>query len=296
MSIWIIAATTADIDNIVRAAGPEASILVVGKPQLAQALRGAKVKRIVHVDTDGQPAENYATSVADYLSDDGANVVLAADFPGERALATATAAKLGAAWLSSAVAFTTEGDTAEGRTGKAIRSVAALAEQELAITGPVALVLPTGEVPMGGAAEVETLELASFGIEILESRTIPSTTVDLSKVPRVIGVGRGIAEQEDLAMIDELAAKLGAKVGATRPLAEGYRWFPSYIGVTGQQLAADLYIAIGISGQVHHSAGIRESKVIVAINEDPQAPIFRDADYGIVGDLYEIVPKITEAL
>jgi electron transfer flavoprotein alpha subunit len=122
--------------------------------------------------------------------------------------------------------------------------------------------------------------------------------VDISTARRIVCVGRGIEKQEDLTIPEGLAKVLGAEVACTRGIAEDYHWLPEerYIGISGQKVKPELYIAMGVSGQVQHLAGIRESKVIVAIDTNEKAPIFEAADYGIVGNLYEVVPLLIEKL
>ena len=112
----------------------------------------------------------------------------------------------------------------------------------------------------------------------------------------VVGAGRGIKKQEDLEMIREMAKILGGAWGVTRPLAADYGWAPEWIGISGISIKPKLYFAVGISGQPQHTSGIRESKVIVAINKDSDAPIFKFADYGIVGDLYQVLPELLKRL
>jgi len=125
-----------------------------------------------------------------------------------------------------------------------------------------------------------------------------SVSENLGDADRVCSIGRGLAAQEDLPMIQALAKALGAAVGCSRPIAEENEWMPldRYIGISGQKFTGALYLAIGISGQIQHLGGIRDAKIIVAINSDVKAPIFAHADYGIVGDLYELVPLLTRTL
>lgn len=115
---------------------------------------------------------------------------------------------------------------------------------------------------------------------------------------KIVAVGRGLKKKEDLALIEELAKTLGAAVGCTRPLTEDLKWCPAdaQIGLSGCTIRPKLYVGIGISGQIQHIVGMRDSEVIVAINNDKTAPIFQHADYGIVGDLYAIVPEIVRQL
>jgi electron transfer flavoprotein alpha subunit len=121
---------------------------------------------------------------------------------------------------------------------------------------------------------------------------------DIATAERIICVGRGLAKQEDLKIVDQLAAALNAEIGCTRSIAEDYHWLPNdkYIGLSGQKTKPDLYLSLGVSGQVQHVAGIRDSHIIVAIDSNENAPIFDAADYGIVGNLYDVVPALVEAI
>src|SRR5207247_10924197 len=121
--------------------------------------------------------------------------------------------------------------------------------------------------------------------------------VDLSEAERIVAVGRGIKGIEHLGLARELAAALGAELAASRPICDA-GWLPMerQIGSSGQTVAPKLYLALGISGAIQHLVGMKGSQTIVAINKDAEAPIFEVADYGIVGDLFEIVPAILAAL
>ncbi|MEM0673787.1 electron transfer flavoprotein subunit alpha [Dickeya oryzae] len=131
-----------------------------------------------------------------------------------------------------------------------------------------------------------------------ERRAKSLSSVDLSKAKRVIGVGRGLASQDDLRMVQGLATAIGAEVGCSRPIAEGEHWMERerYIGVSGVLLKSDLYLMLGISGQIQHMVGGNSAKTIIAINKDKNAPVFKYADYGLVGDIYKVVPALIEQL
>ncbi|MDR6939645.1 electron transfer flavoprotein subunit alpha/FixB family protein [Arcanobacterium hippocoleae] len=301
MNTWIITASNCEIGAILKAAGTDAKLFVCGTPEIAANFTQAPVAEIFHLDPHDTPAEAFAPAIAKFLQEKGATTILAANFATERALATAAAAKIDATWISGAISW-------DRTTRKAVRNVAAMALETVEISGAAALTLPAGtgtaagnpasdSSAQAGNPTFTTIEIAAAdSVSIANETPLTTDHIDLSKAERVIGVGRGVAEIADLAMIRELATKIDAQLGGTRPLAEGSGWFDSYIGLTGQQVAAELYLAIGTSGQIHHAGGVRESNIIAAICDDPQAPIFQEADYGIVGDLYELVPQIMTAL
>lgn len=158
---------------------------------------------------------------------------------------------------------------------------------------------PAGEaVPAGVALSELPSDPKASGFKLVERKPRTVEAVNLTAARRVVSVGRGIQNKEDLAIIEDLAAALEAEVGCTRPIAEGQDWMSRerYIGVSGVMLKPDLFVTIGVSGQVQHMVGAAGAKTIIAINKDKNAPVFKQVDYGIVGDLYEVVPKIIETM
>ena len=145
---------------------------------------------------------------------------------------------------------------------------------------------------------VEEVPAAPLPLKVIETRMHGFDEADLSAAPRVVGVGRGLKAREDLAMIEELAQALDAEIACSRPVAEGLNWMGKdrYIGSSGARIAPRLYFAVGISGQLQHMVGVTGAETIVAVNSDPNAAIFAQADYGLAGDLYQLVPAITAAL
>ncbi|MCR4318833.1 MAG: electron transfer flavoprotein subunit alpha/FixB family protein [Candidatus Brocadiaceae bacterium] len=135
-------------------------------------------------------------------------------------------------------------------------------------------------------------------VQVLEIKGKTPQELRIEEADVIVSVGRGLKKKEDLVLVESLAKALGGAVGCSRSVAADLKWLPEehWVGLSGHKVKPKLYIAIGISGQVQHIAGIRDAKTIIAINNDPNAPIFKACDYGIVGDLYEIVPKLTEIL
>jgi electron transfer flavoprotein alpha subunit len=141
---------------------------------------------------------------------------------------------------------------------------------------------------------LDNVEVRSKVLEIFEG---VKQEVDLSKAARIVSVGRGIKKPENLELIKQLAAALEAEIAASRPVCDD-GWLPldRQIGSSGQTVSPKLYLAVGISGAIQHIVGMKNSGTIVAINKDPHAPIFDIADYGVVGDLFEVVPELINAI
>lgn len=149
-----------------------------------------------------------------------------------------------------------------------------------------------------GTAEVYSAEQPDAAVSVGSIAPVVHQGGDITTADKLVCVGRGLGKQEDMKMAEELAEKLGAQIGCTRSVAEDYHWLSAdkYIGLSGAKIKPQLYISIGVSGQVQHVAGMRDSKIIAAIDKNENAPIFEAADYGIVGDLYEIVPLLIKEL
>jgi electron transfer flavoprotein alpha subunit len=227
----------------------------------------------------------------------------AAFFPASaqgRDLSPRVAARLGVSLASDVTEFELQGDAVIARhpayTGKVIVT--------LRLTGSPAVVsLRPGAVTPAEDARPAKVEQAQPAIAAGEARVTVTeiaqrgdTKLDLGEAPVIVSGGRGLRAAENFKLVEDLAAAFGnAAVGATRAVTDdGWRPSTDQIGQTGRVVSPDLYVALGISGAIQHLAGMRSAKTIVAINKDKDAPIFKIADYGIVGDLFEIVPRLTE--
>ena len=156
----------------------------------------------------------------------------------------------------------------------------------------------SGERQMGRGSIRELTSQPVSGATIISQKPRTREAVDITEAKTVVCVGRGVEKEEDLQLARELAGVFGGEVGCTRPMAEELHWLPEevYLGISGKKIKPDLYVGVGGSGQIQHVTGIRDSKIVVAVNRNENAPIFEAADYGIVGDLYQVVPELVAEL
>jgi electron transfer flavoprotein alpha subunit len=249
----------------------------------------------------GSPGpEGCATAIAAraQAGDYGA-IVFAATATGKD-LAPRVAAKLGVPVATDVTDLAVEGNaitaTRPVYAGKALQKIRLLGKPA------VLSVRPNVFTPDAQASQVkpETLSVGAPGrVAIREIKPAPAGMLDVAEAQVIVSGGRGLKEPANFKVLEELAGAFGgrAAVGASRAVVDaGWRAHADQVGQTGKTVSPSLYIAVGISGAIQHLAGMRTSKVIVAINKDKDAPIFKVADYGVVGDLFEIVPKLTEEI
>jgi electron transfer flavoprotein alpha subunit len=152
--------------------------------------------------------------------------------------------------------------------------------------------------PGQGEAVEAAVTVKEPRVKIVETKTKAGDVVSLEDAQTLVCIGRGLNKKEDMLMVESLAKVLNAEIGCTRPLSHEWQWLSEQreVGLSGKKCKPRLCVELGISGQIQHTVGVRDAKVIVAINKDKTAPIFEMADYGIIGDIYEVVPKLAEKL
>ncbi len=244
--------------------------------------------------------EGCASAIAERAKAGGYGAVVFAATATGKDLAPRVAAKLGVGVATDITELAVEGGTIVVTrpvyAGKAMQKVRVLGKPA------VISVRPNVFRPDAQASQVkpESLSVTSPGrVVVREIKAAPAGTLDVAEAQVIISGGRGLKEPANFKMLEELARAFGgqAAVGASRAVVDmGWRPHADQVGQTGKTVSPSLYIAVGISGMIQHLAGMRTSKVIVAINKDKDAPIFKVADYGVVGDLFEIVPKLTEEI
>lgn len=281
------------------AAGSDGRVVAVvaGDEAMANAVARCDVDEVRWISLpDGVPAEAYGGVVAEALAQLAPGVLVSSGRPTDRVLLAAAAAALGAPVLTG-VSAVRAGDGAREFERSVYGGIAEVTQQA---AGPVALVVPAGGRGDREPAAVVPVEgLATpAALSVLETSGRDAAGVNLEAAARIVAVGRGVRRREDLALVEAAAAALRAAVGCSRPLAEGLGWYPRdrYIGVSGRHVAPQLYLAVGISGEVQHLSGCRDAATLVSINKDPDALIVDACDYAVVGDLYDVLPALTAEL
>lgn len=256
--------------------------------------------KVIVLKGEGIWPESYAAAVAKVMEREDPVALLIGGTMRGKDLAAKVAAHLQSGLVTDAQVLRVENGAIEtermmyGGLAVCTETLSGLA---LVTIPPRKFEVPQQEESRAGESVVETVSTEDAMI-IGNVCPIVRQGADISLAEKLVCVGRGLGKEEDMALVRDLAAALGAEIGCTRSVAEDYHWLPSetYIGLSGQKVKPNLYLSVGVSGQVQHVAGIRDSKVIVAVDTNENAPIFAAADYGIVGDLYQIVPLLTKAL
>lgn len=246
-------------------------------------------------------ARTYAAALAQIVARAEADVVLMGSTRRGRELAPRLAQKLAAGCVTDAIALSLaeRGLVVERRAlgGNTVSASVVTSPQQVVAVMPQLFEAQPGAAGPGEVIEV-ALDLEPPATRLLERCPKTAGAVNVEEAEVLICVGRGLAEEDDLALIQDLAQALGGVIGCTRALSHEYHWLSEdqMVGLSGKVTSPRLYLGVGISGQIQHTVGIMDAQLIVVINSDKNAPIFKVADYGIVGDLYQVVPRLIERL
>ena len=257
-----------------------------------------KVNTVANATLNNLDAQVFCKIIAEVAGKTAADVIVFSNNTAGKAIAPRLSVRLKAGLVSGAVALPDMGNGFVVKktvfSGKAFANIGVTTAIKIIALNPNSFNIEMGDA----VAEVAPIDVIIDAVKV-EVKAVNKVTgeVPLSEADIVVSGGRGLKGPENWALVTDLAKLLGAATACSRPVAD-IHWRPhhEHVGQTGLAIAPNLYIAIGISGAIQHLAGVNRSKVIVVINKDPEAPFFKAADYGIVGDAFEVMPKIIEAV
>ena len=279
--------------------------VIIGKDEFSKDFiaHGADKVFVAETELDQFKAEEYTDILEGAVKDDGSEIILIGSNKNGKELAPRLAAKFETGCITDCtnVYLKDKKLTAE----RIVYSGNAIAVEQFNTTPQIVTVPSKVFDPLSkdekrtGEVVKKKIDVKKSSSKVLKVQEMKTEGVNVEDAEIIVSCGRGFKDKNDIKLIDNLAEVLkGRTVGCSRPIAADLKWLSEdhWIGLSGHKVKPKLYIAAGISGQIQHIAGMRDSGVIVAINKDPEALIFKSADYGIVGDLYEILPKLTEAI
>lgn len=259
----------------------------------------SKVFQIKNPELNAMDAAVLANVITQAAKDNGASEIIFSHNSTAKLIAGRIAVRLHAGLVSGAIDLPdlTDGFVVKKSvfSGKAFANVKILTDKKIISLNPNSFHITKNET---GKAELVLLDIPvpASTIKVVSVNKVRGE-VPLTEASIVVSGGRGLKGPENWGMVEDLAKTLHAATACSRPVADsGWRPHHEHVGQTGIQIAPDLYIALGISGAIQHLAGVNRSKTIVVINKDPEAPFFKSADYGIVGDVFDVVPKLTEEI
>lgn len=273
---------------------PETELTALGNYGAGKVLHAADARLN---ETEGTV---FTKIIAAAAEQEGADVIVFPHNFDGKAIAPRVAARLKAGFVSGAISYP---DTSNGFvvkksvfSGKAFANINITAAKKVIAVMPNTFAVEKSSNTATVTAFPTSVNDADFRVKVSKVETV-SGEIPLTEAEIVVSGGRGLKGPENWGLVEDLAKELGAGTACSRPVADsGWRPHHEHVGQTGLTVRPNLYIAIGISGAIQHLAGVNGSKVIVVINKDPEAPFFKAADYGIVGDAFEVVPKLTAAV
>jgi electron transfer flavoprotein alpha subunit len=279
--------------------------VIIGKDEFSKdyIAHGADKVVVAETDIDQFKAEEYTDIIEGIVKEDGSEIILIGSNKNGKELAPRLAAKFETGCITDCtnVYLKDKKLTAE----RIVYSGNAVAVEQFNTTPQIVTVPSKVFDPLQkddkhkGEVVKKKIDVEKSSSKILKVQEMKTEGTNVEDAEIIVSCGRGFKDKNDIKLINDLAEVLkGRTVGCSRPIAADLKWLSEdhWIGLSGHKVKPKLYIAAGISGQIQHIAGMRDSGVIVAINKDPEALIFKSADYGIVGDLYEILPKLTDAI
>jgi electron transfer flavoprotein alpha subunit len=284
--------------------GKNTKALIIGKTDEVFAKElisyGADEVIIAETDIDMFKVEEYADLIEKIIKETNEEIILIGSNKNGKELASRLAAKIDAGCIIDCINIYAKDEklTVERviYSGNAI-AVEQFNSKPQIITVPIKVYEPLKrDENRTGKISKKKFDVGKYSSKVLRIQEMQTGDVNVEEAEIIVSCGRGFKNKEDIKLVQELADVLkGRTVGCSRPIAADMKWLSEdhWIGLSGHKVKPKLYIAAGISGQIQHIAGMRDSRVIVAINKDPEALIFKSADYGIVGDLYEVIPKLT---
>lgn len=287
--------------RVAKEMGTEAIAAVLGNLTDDAAILGKYGAAKVLVADGGDSFNNakFGTTLAKLANEQGAKTIVIAATNNGKMLATAAAVHFDAALITNATALPSS--TSPLTVRRSVFSAKGLADYKSNSDKNVISIVPNaiGVAQIEAAAAVEKVSASTADVRIASISSVDRVKgkIPLPEAELVVSAGRGMKAPENWNLIEDLADALGAATACSKPVSDiGWRPHSEHVGQTGIQINPNLYIAVGISGAIQHLAGVSASKTIVVINSDPEAPFFKAANYGIVGDAFEIVPKLTEAI
>ena len=280
----------------------EAISLVIGNTNASlPSLGDVGIKKVLHANNAGinlSDTKQLTKIICDVALKNDSTVIIFSNTITAKGIAPRVSVRLKAGLVTGVIALPELSNGFKVKknvfSGKAFAEISILTERKVLSLNPNCYEI----YKTGGSAEVVSIEtdIPESSIKVLSVNLIEGE-IPLAEAEKVVSAGRGLKGPENWGMVEELAKLLGAATACSRPVSDS-DWRPhhEHVGQTGLSIAPNLYIAIGISGAIQHLAGVNRSKTIVVINKDPEAPFFKAADYGIVGDAFEVVPKIIAAI
>ena len=281
--------------------GTECVALVIGEAGDAGVLGTYGASKVIHVNDpqlNNVNSQTYNSVISQVASQVGADTIILSHSSTGKTLIGGLAIKMDAGTVTAVNSVPS--NDGGFKVSKGVFAGKAIVENEITTPNRVLTLvgntIPPAEVGAPVTVESASVEIPASTVTSLETKTVDGV-VPLPEAELVVSAGRGMKGPENWGIIEELAKELGATTACSRPVADtGWRPHHEHVGQTGVAIRPNLYIAAGISGAIQHLAGVNNSKTIVVINKDPEAPFFKAADYGVCADLFDVVPALTEAL